>query len=245
MFHSGKILLFVCIVAIGISTGKADLEIEELIPKNFHDGAVAYDNEEDGQRSLQILPSCNNYQYTVEIRDDLRMSYVVTGDRIKIELEHDGEAWIGLGTNPNREGKMVGAEAWIALPAIASRPAIYNLNSKLLRGVQSATDQTLENGLVSQVDGVTLMQLDKLLSDGDNVAINGNANVVFIWAIGRDNTLGRHQRRGAFRIDLEPCDVPSLTTEEVELEVVCGFLSLSIFCPISRCGIFGRLIGLC
>ena len=150
-----------------------------------------------------------------------------------------------LGTNPNRDGKMVGAESWIALPAIASRPAIYNLNSKRLKGVVSATDQTLENGFVSQTGGVTLMQFDKLLSDGDNVAIDGDGDIVFIWAIGRSNTLGEHVQRGAFRITLEQCNVPSLTTEEVKPEVVCGFLSLSIFCPLSRCGIFGRLIGLC
>lgn len=245
MFQRGKFSLLLCMIVTCVGCITAEIEIEDLVPQKMHDGALVHQNENDEHRSLQLLPSCNNYQYTVEIRDDLRMSYVVTDDRIKVELEYDGEAWIGLGTNPNRDGKMVGAEAWIALPAIASRPAIYNLNSKRLQGVDSATDQTLENGLVSQTEGVTVMQLDKLLSDGDNVAINGNGDVVFIWAIGRSNTLGKHVRRGAFRINLDPCTVPSLTTEEVELDAVCGFLSLSIFCPLTRCGVFGRVIGLC
>jgi hypothetical protein len=245
MFHSSRILLFIGIIVSCSHGTAADVEIEDLIPKKIYDSVAVHDEEGGDRRSLQIFPSCNNYQYTVEIRDDLRMSYVVRDDRIKIELEYDGEAWIGLGTNPNRDGKMVGSEAWIALPAIASRPATYNLNSKFLQGVQSATDQTLENGLVSQNAGVTLMQFDKLLSDGDNVEINGNGNIVFIWAIGRSNTLGRHARRGAFRLDLDPCTLPSLTPEDVKLDVVCGFLSLSIFCPLSGCGLFGRLIGLC
>ena len=246
MLYCSKILLFIGIIVTSSGEIRADVAIEDLIPQQIYDGAAdVYDVEGEKRRSLQIFPSCNNYQYIVEIRDDLRMSYVVTGDRIKIELEYDGEAWIGLGTNPNREGKMVGAESWIALPAIASRPATYNLNNKRLSGVRAATDQTLENGFVSQVGGVTLMQFDKLLSDGDNVAINGNGNVVFIWAIGRDNALGRHARRGAFRLDLDPCTTPSLMAEEVELDVVCGFLRLSIFCPLSGCGFLGRLVGLC
>lgn len=243
--HSNKILLCIGIVASSIGGIKADVEIEDLTPQRIYDSAAVHDEEGGNHRSLQLLPSCNRYQYTVEIRDDLRMSYVVTDDRIKVKLEYDGNAWIGLGTNPNRDGKMVGAEAWIALPLIASRPATYNLKSKFIQGVQFATDQTLENGLVSQSEGLTLMEFDKLLSDGENVAINGNGNVVFIWAIGSSNTLGRHQQRGAFRLDLDPCTSPPLTTEEVKLDVVCGFLSLSIFCPVSRCGLFGRLIGLC
>lgn len=245
-FYSSKAFLFIGIIACISGRIAAEIDIEDLIPQKIYNGAAVHDEEGGEHRSLQILPSCNNYQYTVEIRDDLRMSYVVTDDRIKIELEYDGEAWIGLGTNPNRDGRMVGSEAWIALPDIASRPSIYNLKSKFVSGVQSAPDQALENGFVSKVPGEkTLMQFDKLLSDGDNVEINGNGNVVFIWAIGRSTSLGRHVRRGAFRLDLEPCTTPSLTTEEVELDVVCGFLSLSIFCPLSRCGVFGRLLGLC
>ena len=244
MFHSSKVLLFVSIFAMSAGGVNADVEIEDLLPRKIYSNVVAHDVEGEEHRSLQV-PSCNNYQYTVEIRDDLRMSYVVTGDRIKIELEYDGEAWIGLGTNPNRDGKMVGSEAWIYLPDLGSKPVTYNLKNKRLSGARSASNQTLENSLVSQIAGVTLMQFDKLLSDGDNVAINGNGNVVFIWAIGSDNNLGKHDERGAFRLDLEPCTLPSLIPKEVELDVVCGLLGLSIFCPISKCGVFGRLIGLC
>ncbi len=120
---------------------------------------------------MQLLPSCNDYQYIVQIRDDLSLSHVVTEDRIKVELEYDGEAWISLGTNPDREGKMAGAEAWVAL-SVAERPFIYNLNGKRINRVKSATNHTLENGLVSQTAGVTLMQFDKLLSDGNSVAID-------------------------------------------------------------------------
>lgn len=233
---AGKIILLAVIAAMNSGGAAADLDIVDLIPQQLYN-----------HRSLQLLPlpSCNDYQYIVQIRDDLRMSYVVTDDRIKVELEYDGEAWIGLGTNPDREGKMVGAEAWIALPAAAERPSIYNMNGKRINRVNFATNQTLENGLVSQTAGVTLMQFDKLLNDGNNVAIDGNGNVVFIWAIGGGNPFGRHAQRGAFRIDLNPCTTPSSTPEEVEPDVVCGLLGLGIFCPISRCGLFVSLIGLC
>ena len=96
MFRSGKISLLACVIATGMCGVIADVEIEDLVPRKNLDGAMVHQNEGGDHRSLQILPSCNNYQFTVEIRDDLHMSYVVTDDRIKVELEYDGEAWIGF-----------------------------------------------------------------------------------------------------------------------------------------------------
>ena len=32
---------------------------------------------------------------------------------------------------------------------------------------------------------------------------------------------------------------------ETEDDTACGLLNLSIFCPLTRCGLFGRLLGLC
>ena len=222
----------------------ADLEIKDVTPKQIYATSVI-DEEDDAHRDLQIFSSCFNYQYIVNIDDDLRMSYVVTDDRLKVELEYDGEAWIGLGKNEIVDGKMIGAESWIALPDINNSPVIYNLNSYLRQGARVADDQTLENGVILQSSGSTVMRFDKLLNDGENVQINGTGEEVFIWAIGRSNSLGFHMRRGAFRLVLEKCTNPSLTKREAELDVVCGIFSLSLFCPLSGCGFIGRLLGLC
>lgn len=233
-------LLILAITSIAVV---ADLEIKEVTQKQIYDTSVIAE-ESDAQRDLQIIP-CFNYQYIVDIDDDLRMSYVVTDDRIKVEMEYDGAAWIGLGTHPIFDGKMIGAESWIALPDINSSPVIYNLNSYLRQGARVANDQTLENGFILQSSGSTVMRFDKLLSDGENVPIDGNGEVVFIWAIGRSNSLGFHMRRGAFRLALEECTTPLQPKQEAELDVVCGIFSLSLFCPLSGCGLFGRMLGLC
>ena len=232
------------VLAVTSSVVIADLEIKEVIPQRIYDTEVIHEDG-DAHRELQFFPSCPNYQYTVDIDDDLRMSYVVSDDRLKVEMEYDGEAWIGLGTHPVFDGKMIGAEAWIALPDINSSPVMYNLNSYLRQGARVADDQTLENGFILKGSGSTVMRFDKLLDDGENVSIDGNGDVVFIWAIGRSNSLGYHSRRGAFRLVLEKCTNPVLTPREAELDVVCGLLSLSLFCPLSGCGFFGRLLGLC
>jgi hypothetical protein len=255
VFPSQTILLLIVSVVLVIGYAPANvtahLEIEEIVPKK-----IIYDvngnvvnsmhDEDGGDRALQVVPSCSNYQYTANIRSDLRLDYVVNNDRLRVSLTYDGEAWIGLGTNPKRRGKMIGAEAWVALPKIATKPSIYDLKGYRISAVKFAPNQTLENGLVVQANGTTVMKFDKLLNDADgNVDIDGNDNLVFIWAIGRSNTFGKHRQKGAFSIDLEPCTTPSLVPEVVEPKVVCGLFSLSLFCPLSGCGLFGRLIGLC
>jgi hypothetical protein len=238
MYYNSLLMLAITSIAV-----VADIEIKEVTQNQIYDTSV-FAEESDAQRDLQIIP-CFNYQYIVDIDDDLRMSYVVTDDRIKVEMEYDGAAWIGLGTHPIFDGKMIGAESWIALPDINSSPVIYNLNSYLRQGARVANDQTLENGFILQSSGSTVMRFDKLLSDGENVPIDGNGEVVFIWAIGRSNSLGYHMRRGAFRLVLEKCTTPLQPKQNAELDVVCGLFSLSLFCPLSGCGFFGRMLGLC
>jgi hypothetical protein len=104
----------------------------------------------------------------------------------------------------------------------------------------------LENGLVLQGNGTTVMQFDKLLNDVDgNVDIDGSGNVVFIWAIGEENTFGGHKKYGAFSIGLEACTTPVAVPKDVKVKVVCGVFGLALFCPLTQCGLFGRLIGLC
>lgn len=199
-------------------------------------------------RSLQEgICDPNVYEYTATIRDDLVMSYVVTNRSFSVELRYTGEAWIGLGISPDGRGKMVGSQAWIALPAISNLPAIYDLNSKFLSGVVFGKNQTLVNGTATQSGGVTTMRIKKLLNDGPvNDPVNGNGENVFIWAFGSGNTLGRHKRRGAFRIQLTPCTAAVVDPPEaVETSVVCGLFSLGIFCPIAFCGPLTRLFGLC
>ena len=232
----------VAVVSVVAAVDLAD--IKELTPQRIRDG--------NDHRNLQIIPNpfptvptCNDYQFIVEIDDDLRMSYVVMDDRLKVELEYDNEDWIALGTNPEVDGRKIGGEAWVALPDINNSPVIYNLNSYFRAGVRVADDQTLENGSILQFAGSTVMRFEKLLDDGANVPINAAGEVVFIWAIGRGNDLGYHSRDGAFRLTLEKCNDPELDKDEVALDVVCGFFGMNLFCPTSGCGFFGRMLGLC
>jgi DOMON domain len=215
-------------------------DVEEIVPQKIYDAIDGNQHE----RSLQ-LSLCVDYEYVAYIRDDLTMSYFVTSDRISIELLYEGEAWIGLGTNPNGSGKMVGAEAWLALPDVDTVPSIYDLNGKRKSTIAFGSSQTLRNGEVIQQNGQTIMRFEKLLNDDPNVSINGAGDEVFIWAIGGSNSFGRHRRRGAFRIKLEPCVAPSVQKEEVKITVECGFLGLSLFCPLTFCGPLGRTLGLC
>jgi hypothetical protein len=210
--------------------------IEEIVPSKIQ--------WNPRHRSLQLFPTCTNYEYVAKIRDDLRMSYVVSTDRISIELRYDGgdDTWIGLGINPNGSGKMVGMESWVALPSLANKPVIYFHSNKELSGARFGTNQTLQNGSITQGSGQTIMRLQKFLNDGPvNTPVNGNGENVFIWAIGNENTFGDHRNAGAFRITLVPCNEP----ETVEISVVCGWFGFSLFCPLSQCGMIGRLFGFC
>ena len=199
-------------------------------------------------RSLQG-EICNPdvYEYTATIRDDLIMSYVVTNRFFSVELRYTGEAWIGLGISPDGRGKMVGSQAWIALPLQSSVPSIYDLNAKMLTGIVLGKNQTLVNGTATQSGGITTMRVKKLLNDSpENDPVNGNGENVFIWAFGSDNTLGKHEARGAFRIQLTPCTEAVVNPPKtVDTAVVCGLFSLSFLCPISNCWTLTRLIGLC
>jgi hypothetical protein len=227
---------------------KLEPDIETIVPKRITRGDDIPESNFGNLRSLQE-GVCNPdvYEYTATIRDDLIMSYVVTNRSFSVELRYTGEAWIGLGISPDGRGKMVGSQAWIALPKISSKPAIYDLNAKRLSGVVFGKNQTLVNGTATQTGGITTMRLKKLLNDGPvNDPVNGNGENVFIWAFGSGNTLGKHKRRGAFRIQLTPCAAVVVDPPKpVETSVVCGLFSFSLLCPIASCGPLIRLFGLC
>jgi hypothetical protein len=227
--------------------GAASADVmDEIVAREIDPDHLDADETNDGghPRSLQLFASCSTYQYTSQIRDDLRMSYVVNEDRLRVLLVYDGEAWIGLGTNPIYPGKLLGAEAWIGLPE-NSEPEIYYVDNYLTAFITPKVTQTLENGLVAQAFGKTTVQFDKLLNEDKNVDINGNGDVVFIWAIGRGNKFGSYRHFGAFLLNLKPCTDPTSQPEEVDVKIVCGLFSLSLFCPLSGCGFFGRMMGLC
>jgi hypothetical protein len=233
------LLIHVMTKNVGADTPNNYSDIEEIIPQKLHGD----NNDGEHGRSLQFL--CSTYEYVANIRDDLKMSYVVTSDRISIELLYEGEAWIALGTNPNGSGKMIGSEAWVAQPDNSAVPSIYNLNGKRIANVRFDSSQTLEDGSVVQENGQTIMRFEKLLNDDTNVPIKGKGEVVFIWAIGKSNAFAKHQRRGAFRINLQPCAVAFAQIKEVEVKVVCGIFGSSLFCPLTLCGPLGRTLGLC
>jgi hypothetical protein len=247
-YYNTFLLFFLVLVTIGITSNAVaalssiDLtDVEEIIPHRIYKDNV---DEDYHDRSLQ-LSFCFSYDSVAYIRDDLTMSYYVSNNRISIELLYEGEAWIALGSNPNGSGKSLGAEAWIALPDASDKPAIYNINGYLTANVNVASSQTLENGSIVQQNGQTIMRFEKLLNDDPNVSLNGQGDEVFLWAIGFSNSFGNHRRRGAFRIKLDPCLTQSAQKKEVKTTPECGILGLSLFCPLTFCGVFGSLLGLC
>jgi hypothetical protein len=209
----------------------------------------------DDEHERRLL-SCDDYQYRVTIRDDLFMYYVAnpTTKSISIKLEYLGEAWISLGTNQDGRGAMIGSEAWMALPDIPvsnSNPGIYSMTSESVEGVRLSTVQMFQNGTISQIDGTTITTFTRKYKDFFlvNQPVLIEQPNEFVWAVGFSNAYNSriHQRDGHFSLQIVECTTSKSEIEGIDLNTgnSCGFLRLSIFCPTTLCGFFGRLIGLC
>jgi hypothetical protein len=236
------ILLLVCTVEITAYSYERNPElevkndVEAIVPTRITRGKdISGPNFGSFDLDLQDgICNSNVYEYTATSRDDLIMSYVVTNQSLSVELRYTGEVWIGLETSPDGRGKMVGSQAWIALPIISSLPTIYDGFWEKPNACQwNCYPKSWGNNYASE----------KLLNHSP---VNGNGENVFIWAFGSSNTLGRHKRHGAFRIRLTPCiTVVVDPPEPVGTSVVFRMFSFSLFCPVAFCGPLTQLFGLC
>jgi hypothetical protein len=210
----------------------------------------------DEEHERRLL-TCNDYQYKIRILDTLFMYYVANAETksMSMKLEYLGTAWISLGINKNGKGDMIGSEAWLALPGVRisdSNPGIYPMKSESVSGVILSTVQMLKDGTIEQGNGITSTTFTRKYKDFFliNQPINNTGSNEFVWAYGFSNayTSQIHQRAGHFTLAIEECVSPKAEIEEIDKRKgrrSCGLLNLSIFCPLTQCGVLGRFIGLC
>lgn len=227
--------------------------------KGHEDIVVTKIEPVDDEHARRLL-TCEDYQYKIQILEDsLYMYYVAIADTqtISMKLEYFGTAWISLGTNKMGKGAMIGSEAWMALPEFPisnSNPGVYPMTTETVAGVLLSPHQMLKDGTIEQDDGITTTSFSRKYRDF--FLINQRINVTdspneFVWAYGFSNayTAEIHERAGHFTLQVEECTGPFDVVEEIDKVKgrpnKCGLLKLSIFCPFTLCGFFGRLLRLC
>ena len=126
-------------------------------------------------------------------------------------LESKMESYIGFGISPS--GRMNGGEAVIGLPDEGT------VKKYTLSGARSAvpmddSNQTLMDEQITQTDGKTLMVFTKyLLEDGEHDILATGENI-FLYALGRSNSLAKHEGGGDFKIDFgDPLTPPAPTAD--------------------------------
>ena len=106
---------------------------------------------------------------------------------ISFMMVYQGDAWLGLGLNPN--GEMVGGDAIIGRPDMASsskNPAFYGpMTAESSNGViKSTTTQPMINGNFTSSSGQTVLTFTRVLNEGNALAFDINGTNTLIWAIG-------------------------------------------------------------
>ncbi len=140
------------------------------------------------------------------------------GDVLCARLERsDVEGYIGFGISPG--GTMDGGMAIIGLPGDGTVRK-YNLSGDRSVELMSNDKQTLMDAIITQEDGVTILEFTKYLrEDGEN-AILANGDNTFLYALGDGNDMAYHSDRGSFVLDFE---TPSLNATEGK-HFPCAFL---------------------
>ena len=144
---------------------------------------------------------------------------LISTNQVQMALEYMGpEAWLGLASSAS--GKMIGSTAVIGVPGTdvkAQVPTQYKLTAQLLSGIQiddngsfdlKDADITSERTDGSRSsDYRTVMTFTKILNDpNDDVPITKDGLNTLLYAAGPSRTLGYHEHRGSFRLDLNDCD---------------------------------------
>ncbi|KAL7472063.1 hypothetical protein ACHAXS_012395 [Conticribra weissflogii] len=132
-------------------------------------------------------------------------------------LEYDGLGWLALGVST--DGQMIGSEAIIGLPDEGT-VLKYNLGGKTdeLVAPMEETKQTLQNTLIGQENGRTVMEFAKLLVEDNEIPILESGVNYFLHAKGFDNALGYHLTRWSFEIDFQPSPLEQASMEFPTLE---------------------------
>mmetsp|Transcript_19038 Transcript_19038/g.39999 ORF Transcript_19038/g.39999 Transcript_19038/m.39999 type:complete len:1020 (-) Transcript_19038:129-3188(-) len=127
-------------------------------------------------------------------------------------IEYDGLGWLALGVS--RDGQMIGSEAIIGLPDEGT-VLKYTLGGKTdeLVTPMEESKQTLQNTLIGQENGRTVMEFTKLLVEDGEIPIQESGINYFLHAKGFDNALGYHLTRWSFEIEFQPSPLEQASME--------------------------------
>jgi hypothetical protein len=247
------VVLFTLAFTFLSSTKVLDARLHDIEEEDRNEIVVSKIEPIDDDHARRLL-TCRDYQYRVTIRDNLYMYYVANADSatMSMKLEYFGLAWISLGINEQLEGAMIGSEAWMAFPdspVSKSNPGVYAMTTETAAGVILSPSQMLFDATIEQGDGITSTSFTRKYEDffQINQSINATGPNEFVWAYGFSNVYTIHEGTGHFTLTVEECTIPKDTIQDIDKKKrrKCGLFRLSIFCPFTLCGVFGRFIGLC
>lgn len=149
---------------------------------------------------------------------EVSFHWKVDGNNFCGIFQYLGDAWLGWGFS--EDGNMIGSTAIIGLPN-ENTVDVRNINDKSVQGFVVATEQSLVESSITQVNGVTQLRFTKAL---DTVPVINNGANTFIFAVGESNEFGYHQHRSALRIkDLVSCASITTSTGEVPMTNLGAF----------------------
>jgi len=151
------------------------------------------------------------YDKYIRISPDLVLHWSVSDYLLFGSLRYEGIGWLSIGFS--MDGSMIGSNAIVGHPDLAfeGKPSVskFNLDSKLINGVVHMTpdEQTLINSTVYQDTNSTVLTFTKILNEENGeITISNSGKNIFLWAIGKSNTMGHHKASGSFDIDLANCN---------------------------------------
>lgn len=183
----------------------------------------------DEVSSTSSSGKCLDYQFSIQLNENLLFNYVVFEDKLaseeddepvlylKAQLVYFGKAWLGFGVST--DGKMLGAELIIGYPSSSGdNIRQYGANSydPSGSGVYVSEQQLLTNALMQQNSTTTVMGFTRPLDDPNGIDLKVGSSNKFLYAYGFGNRPGIHQDYGSFTLDLGLCDQGSGEFDLVE-----------------------------
>jgi len=126
------------------------------------------------------------------------------GGTLTVQLSYEYEGWVALGLS--KKGKMVDSEPVICLPN-ENDVSKYAITRKRVSGIVPRSRQTLADTALSQADGVTECRWAKRLLESGEIPIRTSRSNTFVWAVGNENDLSYHWKRGSVDISFAQCGI--------------------------------------
>jgi len=242
---------------ISWSRNEADVEPIEKNNDGNKDGKVQDTVELDENRKTEVV-----IQGPIILEDGLTLSYKLVSSRhasdgqvdaVEFTFTYKGEAWLGLGVNP--EGPfMAGSEVVIGKPleiASLTNPGKYSLSGYGAGAVNALPNeyQSLLNASISINNGETILRFTKLLNEANEHQININDDTRFVYAIGSSSHYpSMHIVGKAFTLNLSATSVakPERKRRDVTriflAHAVMAFIAWAVLAPMAAAASYLRKI---